>query len=237
MGALLDLSVVLPCFNERLRLPSTLDAVRGFLDRRGDEYEVVLVDDGSDDGTLDLLRAYEREAPNVRVVSIRPNRGKGRAVAEGVRVTRGARVLMADADLSTPMVELERLEDALDAGADVAIGSRGAPGSLMLDQAFYRVVMGKTFNLLVRLTMLPDFRDTQCGFKLFTGEAARELFRRLRTSGFAFDVEILWHAQGAGYTVTEVPVRWRASESSRVAPLRHSGQMLRDLVRLRMCLR
>ncbi|MBO0690946.1 MAG: glycosyltransferase family 2 protein [Candidatus Dormibacteraeota bacterium] len=233
----MDLSVVLPCFNERLRLPSTLDAVRGFLDRRGDEYEIVLVDDGSDDGTLDLLRAYERGAPNIRVVSLWPNQGKGRAVAEGMRVTRGARVLMADADLSTPMVELERLEDALDTGADVAIGSRSAPGSEMLDQAFYRVVMGRTFNLLVRRTMLPDFRDTQCGFKLFQGEAARELFRRLRTSGFAFDVEILWDAQGAGYTVTEVPVRWRASDSSRVAPLRHSGQMLRDLVRLRMRLR
>jgi dolichyl-phosphate beta-glucosyltransferase len=235
--ALLDLSVVLPCFNERLRLPSTLDAVRGYLDRRGDEYEVVLVDDGSEDGTLDLLRAYERGAANIRVVSLRPNQGKGRAVAEGVRVTQGARVLMADADLSTPMVELERLEDALDAGAEVAIGSRSAPGSEMLDQAFYRVLMGRTFNLLVRLMMLPDFRDTQCGFKLFRGEAARELFGRLQTSGFAFDVEILWHAQGAGYTVTEVPVRWRASDSSRVAPLRHSGQMLRDLVRLRMRLR
>ena len=235
--ALLDLSVVLPCFNERLRLPSTLDAVRGFLDRRGDEYEVVLVDDGSDDGTLDLLRAYERGAANIRVVSLWPNQGKGRAVAEGVRVTQGTYVLMADADLSTPMVELERLEDALDAGADVAIGSRSAPGSEMLDQAFYRVLMGRTFNLLVRLMMLPDFRDTQCGFKLFRGEAARELFRRLQTSGFAFDVEILWHAQGAGYTVKEVPVRWRASDSSRVAPLRHSGQMLRDLVRLRMRLR
>ncbi|MDR0359448.1 MAG: glycosyltransferase family 2 protein [bacterium] len=233
----MDLSVVLPCFNERLRLPSTLDAVRGYLDRRGDEYEVVLVDDGSEDGTLDLLRAYERGAANIRVVSLRPNQGKGRAVAEGVRVTQGARVLMADADLSTPMVELERLEDALDAGAEVAIGSRSAPGSEMLDQAFYRVLMGRTFNLLVRLMMLPDFRDTQCGFKLFRGEAARELFGRLQTSGFAFDVEILWHAQGAGYTVTEVPVRWRASDSSRVAPLRHSGQMLRDLVRLRMRLR
>lgn len=237
MDLSVDLSVVLPCFNERLRLPSTLDAVRGFLDRRGDVYEVVLVDDGSDDGTLDLLRAFERDASNVRVVSLWPNQGKGRAVAEGVRVTRGARVLMADADLSTPMAELERLEDAIDTGADVAIGSRAAPGSQMLDQAFYRVVMGKTFNVLVRLAMLPDFRDTQCGFKLFRGDVARDLFGRLRTSGFAFDVEILWHAQCTGYGVREVPVRWRASDSSRVAPLRHSGQMLRDLVRLRMRLR
>ena len=107
----------------------------------------------------------------------------------------------------------------------------------MLDQALYRQVMGKTFNRIVRLTMLPDFRDTQCGFKLCRGEVARELFRRLEPSGFAFDVEILWHAQGAGYTVAEVPVRWRASGSSRVAPLRHSSQMLRDLMRLRMRLR
>jgi glycosyltransferase involved in cell wall biosynthesis len=229
-----DLSVVLPCFNERLRAPSTIDAVRRYLDARRDRYELVLVDDGSQDGTLDLLRVHEQAAANVRVVALRPNRGKGRAVAEGVRVSTGNRVLVTDADLSTPMAELERLERALAGGADIAIGSRAAPGAEMLDQALYRQLMGKTFNLLVRLTMLPEYRDTQCGFKLFRGDVARELFQRLETDGFAFDVEILWHAHGSGYVVSEVPVRWRSSDSSRVAPLRHSSQMLRDLVRLRM---
>jgi dolichyl-phosphate beta-glucosyltransferase len=229
-----DLSVVVPCFNERLRLPTTIDAVRRYLDARSDVYEVVLVDDGSEDGTLDLLRAYERASAAVRVVALRPNRGKGRAVAEGVGVTTGDRVLVTDADLSTPMAELVRLERALGEGADVAIGSRAAPWSRLTDQALYRQMMGKTFNVLVRLTLLPEFQDTQCGFKLFRGEVARELFERLQTDGFAFDVEILWHAQGAGYAVTEVPVQWRNSETSRVAPVRHSSQMLRDLVRLRM---
>lgn len=233
MGSVL-LTIVIPSYNEARRLPGTLDHMQRYLDGSGREYELILVDDGSTDGTLTFMRDLERRCPRVRVVSLRGNRGKGRAVAEGVRSSRGDAVLFSDADLSTPIEELPNLEEALEAGADVVCGSRAAPGSREVNQALYRQLMGKAFNFLVRLMLLPDVADSQCGFKLFRGMVARELFGALRTDGFAFDVEIIWRAREAGYRVQEVPVRWLNSDATRVSPLRHSLQMLRDLVLLRL---
>jgi dolichyl-phosphate beta-glucosyltransferase len=229
-----ELTIVIPAYDEECRLGRTIDHVAAFLDTAGREYELVLVDDGSRDGTLALMRRLQRADPRVRVVALQPNRGKGRAVAEGIRVSRGQLVLFSDADLSTPIAELPKLERAIEMGADVALGSRAAPGASEVDQPIYRRAMGRIFNLLVRLVLVADFRDTQCGFKLFRGMVARELFVSLRTEGFAFDVEVLLHAQRAGHRVVEVPVRWTSSDASRVSPVRHSLQMLRDLLRLRL---
>jgi len=229
----MDLSVVIPCFNEERRLPPTLGAIRAYLRRQNIRAELVLVDDGSRDGTLALMRAEAARHPEVRVVAVYPNRGKGRAVVEGVRVARGEQILISDADLSTPIEELPKLQAALDRGADVAIGSRAAPGAREIDQPLHRQLMGKTFNRLVQTLVLPGFRDTQCGFKLFRGEVAHRLFRDLVTEGFAFDVEVLVRAVDAGWTVEEVPVRWFNAGASTVTPLRASTAMLRDLVRLR----
>jgi dolichyl-phosphate beta-glucosyltransferase len=228
------LSVVIPAFNEHRRLPGTVNHVRRYLAGRSHNYELILVDDGSTDETLHYMRELAHEWPAVRVVTLTPNRGKGRAVTEGIRVARGDLVLFSDADLSTPIEELPKLEQAVEAGADVAFGSRGAPGAREVNQPFYRQVMGRTFNVLVQLLVLPGFHDTQCGFKLFRNTAARELFASIRTEGFAFDVEVLWRARQARYRVVEVPVRWLNSDSTRVSPLRHSVQMLRDLLWLRI---
>lgn len=230
----MDLSIVVPCFNEQRRLPATLSAIRAYCERGEIRAEVVLVDDGSRDATLALMRAEAARDRSVRVVAISPNQGKGRAVAEGVRVACGDEVLMTDADLSTPLEELPKLRAALRRGADVAIGSRAAPGAREVDQPLHRQLMGKTFNRLVQTLVLPGFRDTQCGFKLFRGPVAHRLFAGLLVDGFAFDVEVLVRALDAGFTIEEVPVRWFSADPSTVAPLRASATMFRDLIRLRM---
>jgi dolichyl-phosphate beta-glucosyltransferase len=161
------------------------------------------------------------------------NRGKGRALAEGVKVSRGALVLLSDADFSTPIDELPKLEEAIAGGADIAFGSRAAPGAREVDQPVHRRAMGKAFNRMVQVLLLPGVWDTQCGFKLFRGEVARGLFAELETDGFAFDVEILHRARRAGYPIREVPVRWINSGASKVAPVQASAEMLRDLLRIR----
>jgi dolichyl-phosphate beta-glucosyltransferase len=232
LGAV-NLSVVVPCYNEEVRLPHSLGAVSQYLASRGASFELILVDDGSTDGTAAVIRQTERERPNVRAVLLLPNRGKGRALAEGVKASQGDLVLVSDADFSTPIDELPKLEEAIATGADIAFGSRAAPGAREVEQPLYRRAMGKAFNRMVQVLLLPGIWDTQCGFKLFRGDVARRLFAELETDGFAFDVEILHRARQAGYAIREVPVRWINSGASRVSPVRDSAEMLRDLLRIR----
>ena len=230
----MDLSVVVPCFDEESRLPPSLAAAIAYLEDCGRRYELILVDDGSGDGTPGLIREAERDHRTVRGVLLSLNRGKGRALAEGVAVSTGDRVLISDADFSAPIEELPKLEAAIAAGADVAIGSRAKRGAREVDQPVHRRLMGKGFNLAVQALLLPGLWDTQCGFKLFRGQVARDLFGRLRTDGFAYDVEVLYEARRSGWEVTEVPIRWMNSDSSRVQAVRHSRQMLVDVLRIRL---
>jgi dolichyl-phosphate beta-glucosyltransferase len=228
-----DLSVVVPCFDEASRLPPSLAATGDYLAAGEHEFELILVDDGSRDATPEVIREAARANPAVRGITLSRNRGKGRALAEGVRQSRGRLVLTSDADFSAPISELPRLLESIEAGAQVAIGSRAAPGAREVDQRVHRRLMGKAFNLLVQALLLPGLWDTQCGFKLFQGEVARELFGALRTDGFAYDVEVLYRARRCGYRVSEVPVRWTNSATSRVQAVRHSREMLVDLLRIR----
>jgi dolichyl-phosphate beta-glucosyltransferase len=232
--ARVELSVVVPCLNEESRLPGSLVPLCAFLQTYGRSHEIVIVDDGSRDRTPELIREAERAHPSVRGVVLPRNRGKGRALAEGVAVTTGALVLVSDADFSAPISELPKLEEAIAAGADVAIGSRAKWGAREVDQPLHRRAMGKGFNLMVQALLLPGLWDTQCGFKLFRGPVARDLFGRLRTDGFAFDVEVLYEARRSGLTVSEVPVRWINSPTTRVQAVRHSREMLMDLIRIRL---
>ncbi|HET7465962.1 MAG TPA: dolichyl-phosphate beta-glucosyltransferase [Candidatus Dormibacteraeota bacterium] len=228
------LSVVIPCYNEQDRLPATVEAIKRYLGARGVDYEMILADDGSADGTGRVIDAAIKDAPNVRAVRLVANRGKGRALAEGVAVSRGDRVLLTDADLSTPIEELPKLEAKLDAGAGVAIASRSIKGSqVVVSQPVYRVLMGKTFNLMVQALLLPGLWDTQCGFKLFKGDLARSVFADLRTDGFGYDPEALFLAKKRGARIAEVPVVWRHSAPTKVAAIRHSLDMFKDLVGVR----
>ena len=226
--------MVIPCYNEELRLPRTIEQIERYLGARGDRYELILVDDGSGDGTRRVMEEAVARNKLIRIVALPVNRGKGRALAEGVKVSRGAYVLVTDADLSTPIEELPKLEAALAAGAGVAIGSRAIKGSRVeLSQPIYRVLMGKAFNIIVQLVLLPGIWDTQCGFKLFRGDIARDVFEGLTTDGFGYDPEVLYLAKRKGVRIAEVPVVWRNSAPTKVNAIRSSLDMFRHVLRIR----
>jgi dolichyl-phosphate beta-glucosyltransferase len=170
----------------------------------------------------------------VRIEALPANRGKGRALATGVATARGEEVLVTDADLSTPIEELEKLEAALNSGAGVAIASRSISGSRVeIPQPIYRVLMGKVFNLIVQAVLLPGIWDTQCGFKLFRADVARPVFAALTTDGFGYDPEVLFLAKRRGVRIVEVPVVWRNSAPTKVMPIRSSVDMFKHVVRVR----
>jgi dolichyl-phosphate beta-glucosyltransferase len=225
-------SVVIPAFNEVERLPAYLDAVVAYLEGRDEPYEVIVVDDGSTDGTSEMVEA--RRFASVRVLRLARNSGKGAAVRAGMLAARGAYRLFADADGATPIHELKRLEPALVAGADVVIGSRVMvdPGVSVAARA-HRVAAGRIFNWLVARLGLEGIADSQCGFKAFTGSAADRLFGALVTRGFGFDVEILLRAQAARCRIVETPVNWADQAGSKVGVLRHGPGMLWQIVRAR----
>ncbi len=228
------LSIVVPCYNEEQRLPRTIEQIERYLEGKHLEYELIVVDDGSADGTRMIMDAAAERNPSVRVEALAHNRGKGRALATGVGVARGDEILLTDADLSTPIEELEKLQAAIDSGAGVAIGSRAVRGSRVeVSQPVYRVLMGKAFNLIVQAVLLPGIWDTQCGFKLFRADVAHRVFAGLVTDGFGYDPEVLFRARTQGVSIAEVPVVWRNSAPTKVSPIRSSFDMLRHVIRIR----
>ena len=228
------LSVVVPCFNEEQRLPRTIEQIERYLDGKHADYELILVDDGSADGTRQLMDAAAERHPSVRVEALPQNRGKGRALAVGVAAARGDEILLTDADLSTPIEELDKLQAALNDGAGVAIASRALRASRVeVSQPIYRVMMGKAFNLIVQAILLPGIWDTQCGFKLFRADVARKVFAGLSTDGFGYDPEVLYRARKHGVKIAEVPVVWRNSVETKVSPLSSSLDMFKHVIRVR----
>ena len=231
----LQLSIVVPCYNEEERLPRTIEAIERYFAGKQISYELILVDDGSSDGTRLVQQAAAERNPAVRLEALPRNRGKGRALAEGVAVARGAEILVTDADLSTPIEELDKLRAALHGGAGVAIGSRALRASRVeISQPAYRVMMGKVFNLLVQAVLLPGIWDTQCGFKLFRADVAHEVFAHLTTDGFGYDPEVLYRAKKRGVKIAEVPVVWRNSSPTKVMPIKSSIDMFKHVVRIRV---
>jgi dolichyl-phosphate beta-glucosyltransferase len=230
----LDLSIVIPAFNEGARLPATLRALKAFLDEDGRRVEVIVVDDGSRDDTSAQVRQFEAIDNRIRLIRLPQNRGKGYAVRTGVVNAAGAMVLFADADGATPFAELARLEAELGAGAQVAIASRGVRSRTTHVKArLYRRVLGRLFHAVVRLFAVRGIVDTQCGFKLFDADTAHDLFSRMRMSGFSFDVEVLLMAMRSGYRVAEVPVNWTHQPGSKVRVIRDGMLMARDVLRIR----
>lgn len=229
------ISVVIPAYNEAERIPATLARIREYLDAAGEEYEVIVVDDGSSDRTVAVVGAAAESWSQLSVHALARNQGKGAAVRAGILRARGALRVFSDADLSTPIEELPRLRERLVGNCMVAIASRAVPGATIdVHQPGRREMMGRTYNRLVQLLVLPGLHDTQCGFKLFTAEAAVTCFEPLRTKGFGFDAEVLVRARRRGWEVAEVPVHWSHRDDSRVSALRDSGMVLMDLLRLRL---
>jgi dolichyl-phosphate beta-glucosyltransferase len=228
------LSVVVPCYNEEKRLPRTIERIEEYFDGKHADYELVLVDDGSADGTRAVMEAAAGNHAAVQIELLPHNRGKGRALAVGVEAARGDPILVTDADLSTPIEEIEKLQAALAAGAGVAIGSRALRASRVeVSQPLYRVLMGKGFNLIVQALLLPGIWDTQCGFKLFRADVAHRVFAGLVTDGFGYDPEVLYRARKQGVKIAEVPVVWRNSAPTKVSPINSSLDMLKHVIRIR----
>ena len=223
----LQCSVVIPAFNEAARLPRYLEEVVSYLGTRGEPWEVLVVDDGSTDGTAEVARAMGARCPQVHLVRQPVNAGKGAAVRAGMLAARGAWRMFTDADGATPIAECKRLEAALAAGADVAIGSRAmAAAGIVVRARQHRVMAGRVFNALAERLGLAGIRDSQCGFKAFTAAAAADLFPRLTTAGFGFDVELLLRARARGWRVVEVAVNWEDQPASKVGVLRDGPRML-----------
>lgn len=226
------LSIIIPAYNEETRLPGSLDEILAWEQTVPYGVEVLIVENGSRDGTTAVAEAYAEQYAHIRV--LHSAKGKGAAVRAGMLDGRGEYLFICDADLSMPIAEVEKFLPPQLVGYDIAIGSREAPGAVRYDEPEYRHIMGRVFNFIVRVLAIRGFHDTQCGFKLFEREIARDVFARQISDGLAFDVEALFLALKEGARVAEVPINWYFDADSRVDPIKDTWQMFWDVIRIRL---
>ncbi len=226
------LSIVLPAHNEEGRLPATLDELDAFIAQQPYACEVVVVENGSHDRTLELAQNLAAQRPYLRVIH-EERRGKGLAVKTGMLAARGTYRIFCDVDFSMPVPEINRFIPPMLPDSQVAIGSREAPGSVRYHEPYLRHLSGRVFNTLVRWIAMPGIQDTQCGFKCFRGDIAEEVFPLQTINGWTFDVEVLFIARQRGYRITEVGIPWYFNPGSKVRLLRDSWYMLLDLIQIR----
>ena len=233
----MSVSVIIPAFNEAERLPLTMRATADYFEARTEPFELLVIDDGSTDGTAQVIADFARQRPalSVQCLGYGGNRGKGYAVRHGMLRASGDLRLFCDADLATPAEEYEVVLAAMERdGTPIGIGSRPLRASnLLVHQPWYREWLGRGFNKAVQILAVPGIADTQCGFKVFTAEAATDVFSRCRLDGFAFDSEALYIARRLGYGISEVPIRWSHKDGSKVSMVRDGLKMLRDLSLIR----
>ncbi len=229
-----DLSIIIPCYNEAQRLPATLRDIAKYLIGSDLTVEIIVVDDGSKDDTVAVANSMTKLLPMLRVLPFTKNQGKGHAVKHGMLATKGKLALFMDADNSTPIREVAKLLPFITQN-EVVIGSRHLHESnVVIKQPFYRIVISRLGNLLIQALLIRGVRDTQCGFKLFQTAAAHKIFALQRTTGFGFDMEVLAIAQSIfHYKIKEVPVSWYNSKDSRVRPIHDAWRTLNDLFRIK----
>jgi dolichyl-phosphate beta-glucosyltransferase len=227
------LSLVIPAYNEQARLPFTLSEIEAFVCRERLDCEVIVVDNGSHDATSVVVQQAAIKFTGLRLLRT-DRRGKGLAVRTGVLAAKGDVVIFADADLSWSVEDTQRFLALTNDGTPVVIGSREGLGARRMGEPGYRHLMGRIFNRVVQALAVPGIEDSQCGFKAFSREAARDVFGRQRIDGFGFDVEVLYLARRLGYAIRVVPLHWEHKENSRVAPIRDTLLMLSDVVRVRL---
>ena len=243
------LSIILPAYNEDQHILSSIDQLRNQLPSicmkiegytLGDRFEIIIVNDGSSDQTGTIVRKYISQCISqfpdfiLQLIELPNNEGKGHAVKVGVEVARGEYIVFMDVDLSTPLTELPKLIEAIQKDCAIAIGSRGLPQSqIVIHQPIYREMMGKMFNVLVKLFVIKGIHDTQCGFKAFRSHEAKQIFGLLQTHRFSFDVEILLIAQELKIIVREIPITWHNSFGSKVSPIRDSWEMFYSLLQMK----
>jgi dolichyl-phosphate beta-glucosyltransferase len=226
------LTIIIPAYNEEHRLPKSLDQVVAFVEEQVEPVEVLIVENGSRDRTTEIADSYAARYPFVHV--LHSEKGKGAAVRAGMMAGRGKYLFMCDADLSMPIGEVSKfLPPCLD-GYDVAIASREGPGARRYGEPPYRHFMGRIFNTIVRVLAIPQFQDTQCGFKSFRREVARDVFADLTMTGWAFDVEAIFIALRRGYKVVPVGINWYYDADSRINPIKDTFRMVREFLKIRI---
>lgn len=227
-------SIIIPAYNERLRIAEGLDKVLAYVSERNLDAEVIVVNDGSRDETADIVRTYLPQHPNLRLLENPGNRGKGYAVRHGMLEARGDVLLLTDTDLSAPIYESRKLFAAIADGADVAVGSRWQrPGMQTRRQPFYRQITGRIFNGLNRVFLGLRLKDTQCGFKAFTRRAAHSIFPSAQVDRWGWDPEVLFLANRLRFRVAEIPVEWAHDERSKINPIRDGFSIIVDMIRVR----
>jgi glycosyltransferase involved in cell wall biosynthesis len=227
------LSVIIPAYNEEHRLPGTLEQLFLFLNKQPYTAEVIVVENGSHDHTLEIARSYEQHHPNLRVLQLE-ERGKGRAVQHGMLQARGDFCFMCDADLSMPVEDINRFIPPALGEFDIAIASREARGAVRYNEPAFRHIVGRIFNTMIRVLALPELHDTQCGFKCFRSAVIQDLFKQQTLPGWSFDVEVLFIARRRGYRIVEVPIHWYFNPDSKVIVFKDSLRMALDLLTIRM---
>jgi len=227
------LSIIIPAHNEERRLPGSLDKIVAFLEKQDYQAEVIVVENASQDNTAGVVEDFRSRYPFISLIR-EERRGKGLAVKRGMLAARGEYLFICDSDLSMPIEEVSKfLPPALE-NYGVAIASREVEGARRYGEPAYRHLMGRVFNFLVRLLAVPGFQDTQCGFKCFQREVARDIFPYQTMDGWGFDVEVLFIACKRGYRIVEVPINWYYSANSRVSPIKDSLRMLGEILKVRL---
>jgi len=227
------LSIIIPAHNEERRLPGSLEKIVAFLEKQDYQAEVIVVDNGSRDNTSGVVEGFMARYPFISLIR-EERRGKGLAVKLGMLAARGEYLFLCDADLSMPIEEVAKFLPPQLEDYDVAIASREVEGARRYGEPPHRHLMGRVFNLIVRLLAVRGFQDTQCGFKCFRREVARDIFSRQTMEGWGFDVEVLFIAQKRGYRIVEVPINWYYMANSRVRPIRDSIRMFREVLQVRI---
>jgi len=225
-------SIIIPAYNEEHRLSASLDQVAAFVAEQTYPIEVVIADDGSQDATASIVEQFAQTHPFFHLLRV-PHGGKGSAIRAGISHGAGEYLAISDADLAVPIEELAKFLPPALSSYDVAIASREVKGAKRFNEPYYRHLMGRVYNLLVRLLAVPKIQDTQCGFKVFRREAARDLFARQTIDGWGIDVEILFIAQRTGYKIVEVPVHWYYGKGSKIRPVQDTLRMIHDLLQVR----
>ncbi len=230
-----ELSIIIPAYNEKSRIKGTLLAVHDFIEEQNIDAEIIVVDDGSSDNTSEIVMSKQAKIPNLAVIRLEKNAGKGNAVRVGVEAALGRYILFTDADNSTPIEEHTNLYEAITGGYDIAIGSRYLRDShVEVKQPFFRVMLGRIGNLLIRVFLVSDIKDTQCGFKLFRNPVAKQIFHRQKVKRWGFDMEMIAIAQLLEYKVVEVPVSWFNSVDTRLRPVRDALKTFTELIYIKL---
>ncbi len=229
-----EFSIVIPVYNEKNRILKTLNSIYEYF--QNENFEIVIVDDGSNDNTASFIKnKKENIGENIKIISYQPNKGKGYAVKKGIEKAQGKFILFTDADNSTPIEEFKKLLTALKNNNDIAIGSRYLPNSdIKIKQSMSRILIGRLGNLLIQLLLVKKIKDTQCGFKLFKNEVAKNIFKKQTINRWGFDMEILTIAQRLNYKIVEVPISWLNSSDSRLRPIRDTIKTFLELIKIKL---